>query len=139
MPTSLAAERFRLEPLGPRHNAGDHAAWTGSIAHIRATPGYPDGNWPPPGGMSEEANLADLQRHERDFAERRGFTYTVLEPTTGEVVGCVYIYPSDHGSDAEVSSWVRADRAELDVPLYEAVTDWLGEHWPFAGVDYASR
>ena len=46
-PTELVAERFRLEPLGPQHNASDLAAWTSSIDHIRSTPGYPDGNWPP--------------------------------------------------------------------------------------------
>jgi hypothetical protein len=40
---------------------------------------------------------------------------------------------------AEVSSWVRADRAELDVPLHDAVTDWLNTDWPFAEVSYASR
>ena len=42
-PTSLVTDRFRLEPLGPQHNDADHAAWTSSIDHIRATPGYPDG------------------------------------------------------------------------------------------------
>jgi hypothetical protein len=29
------------------------------------------------GGMTLEANLADLRRHANDFAQRRGFTYTV--------------------------------------------------------------
>ena len=62
-PTSLVTERFVLEPLGPQHNEADHAAWTSSIEHIRATPGYPDGDWPPVGGMSLENNLADLTRH----------------------------------------------------------------------------
>ena len=47
-PTSLATDEFRLEPLGPQHNQADHAAWMSSIEHIRSTPGYPDGNWPPP-------------------------------------------------------------------------------------------
>ena len=51
-PTSLVTDRFRLEPLGPQHNDADHAAWTSSIEHIRATPGYPDGGWPPRHGMS---------------------------------------------------------------------------------------
>ena len=46
-PTSLVTDRFRLEPLGPQHNEADHAAWMSSIEHIRSTPGYPDGKWPP--------------------------------------------------------------------------------------------
>ncbi|MFG1949148.1 GNAT family N-acetyltransferase [Nonomuraea sp. NPDC048826] len=140
VPRELVTPQFRLEPLGPQHNVSDHAAWTGSIEHIRATPGYPDGSWPPVGGMTLEANLADLQRHADDFARRRGFTYTVLDADGDEVIGCVYIYPSrsdDH--DADVSSWVRADRADLDVPLYEAVTAWLSEHWPLGKLNYSAR
>ncbi|MFI0424707.1 GNAT family N-acetyltransferase [Spongiactinospora sp. 9N601] len=140
VPRSLVTPRFRLEPLNPEHNAADHAAWTSSIEHIRATPGFPDGRWPPVDGMTLEANLADLRRHADHFTERRGFTYTVLEPASGEVIGCVYIYPSDSDDhDADVSSWVRADRAELDVPLYEGVSAWLSTHWPFERPHYDPR
>ncbi|MEU8775065.1 N-acetyltransferase [Streptomyces sp. NPDC048606] len=135
---------FRLEPLGARHNEADLAAWSGSIAHIRATPGFVDGGWPPPEGMSAEANLADLERHAEDFAARRGFTYSVLEGRGAgtEVIGCLYVYPSkETPGRVRVSSWVRADRAHLDAELYGAVVDWLAGAWPFdpALVDYASR
>ena len=41
-PAGLAAASFRLEPLGPQHNESDYDAWSSSIEHIRATPGYPD-------------------------------------------------------------------------------------------------
>jgi hypothetical protein len=87
-----------------------------------------------------EHNRSDLDRHARDFTERTGFTYTVLQPGTSEVIGCVYIYPSpaaDH--DADVRSWVRADLAELDPILYSAVSRWLTERWPFTAVSYAAR
>jgi hypothetical protein len=43
VPRELVTPRFRLEPLGPQHNADDHEAWTSSIEHIRATPGFPIG------------------------------------------------------------------------------------------------
>ncbi|MGW2824755.1 GNAT family N-acetyltransferase [Streptomyces sp. NPDC001443] len=140
VPATLTTPRFRLEPLGPRHNAADHAAWTSSIEHIRATPGFRDRAWPPADGMSLEANLADLEGHADDFARRRGFTYTVIEPADGEVIGCVYIYPSrgdDH--DTDVRSWVRSDRAELDAPLYAAVTAWLTTNWPLGNLNYQPR
>lgn len=131
-PTSLAYERFRLEPLGPQHNAADLAAWTSSIAHIRETPGYPDGSWPPFEGMTAERNRQDLERHAADFAARRGFTFTVLDPEGGDVIGCVYIYPThSEEHDAEVQSWVRASHAELDGPLANAVAQWLAEDWPW--------
>src|SRR5215213_3606074 len=79
-PTSLASDLFRLEPLGGQHNQADHAAWMSSIEHIRSTPGYPDGNWPPPNGMTLEENLSDLRRHADDFTRRAGFTFTVPRP-----------------------------------------------------------
>jgi len=128
VPLELASDRFRLEPLGPEHNERDHEAWMSSIAHIWATPGFPVGKWPTE--MSTEQNLADLVRHAGDFAARTGFTYSVLDGD--EVIGCVYLYPTNEGEyDVEARSWVRASRAELDVVLWETVSSWLAEAWPF--------
>jgi hypothetical protein len=128
-----------LEPLGPAHNAADLDAWTSSIEHIKATPGFAEHPWPVR-PFSLEENEMDLVRHAEDFAQRTGFTYTVLESSSGEVVGCVYFYPSRrNGYDVDVRSWVRADRADLDKPLYEFVSDWLAHEWPFSQPDYAQR
>jgi hypothetical protein len=152
VPDGLTAGEFRLEPLGPQHNAADYAAWTSSIGHIQATPGWAGSSWPHPMSLAE--NLRDLERHARDFAARRGFTYTVLSAATGDVIGCVYIYPprgqgpdepgSGSGSGpglgrAVVESWVRADHAALDPVLYHAVRDWLERDWPFGSFEYAAR
>ncbi|WP_460067520.1 N-acetyltransferase [Streptomyces sp. YKOK-I1] len=145
LPSPPATHSFRLEPLGPRHNAADHAAWTSSIAHIRATPGFAGRAWPPLAGMTPEANLEDLRRHAQDFAHRTGFTYTVLSVPEGDVIGCVYIYPSRDDpsrkdpSLPEVRSWVRADHAALDPVLHRAVSAWLRDDWPFDEVIYAAR
>lgn len=139
-PTSLVTDRFRLEPLGPQHNEADHAAWTSSVDHIRATPGYPDDGWPPRGCMTLEENLADLRRHADDFARRVGFTFTVLDPADGDVIGCVYLYPSaSEEFDVTVQSWVRADRAGLDAPLADAVARWLATDWPWERPDRCGR
>ncbi|MET7617458.1 N-acetyltransferase [Streptomyces sp. NPDC005408] len=136
VPRELDAGAFRLEPLGPEHNDADLAAWTSSIEHIRNTPGF-DRGWPPVAGMRAEENLGDLSRHAEDFQQRRGFTYTVLDARTDDVVGCVYIYP-DRADESvtSVRSWVRGDRAELDGPLYEAVRGWLAADWPFDRINY---
>jgi hypothetical protein len=139
-PTALVAEQFRLEPLGPQHNEADHAAWTASIEHIRSTPGFTDGTWPPPGGMTLEENLSDLRGHADDFTRRTGFTFTVLNLVDSDVIGCVYIYPSASAEyDVSVHSWVRADRASLDVPLADAVARWLATDWPWQRVDRRGR
>ena len=140
-PTSLATDRFRLEPLGPQHNQADHAAWMSSIAHIRSTPGFTDSSWPPTNGMTLEENLADLRRHADDFTRRAGFTFTVLDPDEdNDVIGCVYLYPSTSTEwDVTVRSWVRADRSALDAPLAEAVARWLATDWPWERVDRRGR
>jgi hypothetical protein len=161
VPGGLTAGPFRLEPLGPQHNAADYAAWTASMDHIQATPGFAGSSWPHP--MSLADNLGDLERHAQDFAGRCGFTYTVLSPADGDVIGCVYIYPrpgdsppgegaaADRAADsgtagggavgrpARVRSWVRADHADLDPVLYRTVLAWLQGDWPFPSVDYAPR
>ena len=80
VPGGLTAREFRLEPLGSQHNAADYAAWTANIGHIRATPGFPWGDWPHEMSLAE--NLRGLERHAQDFAGRRGFTYTVLSTAT---------------------------------------------------------
>jgi hypothetical protein len=145
VPDGLLTKDFLLTPLGPQHNEADYAAWTSSIEHIRATPGFRTRNWPHE--MSLADNLGDLQRHAQDFADRRGFTYTVLSTGTGDVIGCVYIYPpSGRGPGdvegvlpASVASWVRADHAALDPDVHDAVAAWLERDWPFDSVEYAPR
>ena len=149
-PSGLVTRAFVLEPLGPHHNESDHAAWSSSIQHIRATPGFADSSWPHE--MTRAENLGDLEMHARHFAERVGFTYSVVDPDDGEVLGCVYIYPlrqteggevadaaAPSAGAASVRSWVRADRAELDALLWQAVSAWLEADWPFARVVYAPR
>jgi len=137
VPLRHETPQFRLEPLGPKHNDADYSAWSSSLEHIRATPGWEESSWPRE--MTLEENRADLHRHADDFENRSGFTYTVLEPG-GDVVGCVYVYPAPDGPhDARVTSWVRVSHAGLDGPLWRAVSDWLEAEWPFERVDYASR
>jgi RimJ/RimL family protein N-acetyltransferase len=138
VPLGLQTSEFVLEPLGPEHNEQDYEAWTSSMAHIARTPGYPDGSWPRE--MTSDENRADLQRHADDFRKRKGFTYTVLDPVSRDVIGCVYIYPVPDGDyDACALSWVRESRAHLDAPLWRAVSAWLASAWPFGSVEYPPR
>jgi RimJ/RimL family protein N-acetyltransferase len=137
VPLRLETPQFVLEPLGPQHNEPDYAAWSSSMEHIHATPGWEESKWPR--AMTLDENRADLERHASDFEQRTGFTYTVLSPG-GDVIGCVYIYPDkEEAVDARVLSWVRASEAELDASLWRAVSNWLDSEWPFESIDYAPR
>lgn len=133
---SFEGPGFRLEPLGEQHNERDYDAWTSSIDHIKATPGFETSDWPHP--MSLEANLSDLVRHANDFANRTGFTYSVLDGD--DVIGCIYIYPTNEAAhDVSVASWVRQSRAEMDAVVWGAVSDWIKTRWPFEHPRYAPR
>ena len=103
-------------------------------------PGYPDGSWPPLTGYPRRRISRDLHRHADDFTPDSGFTFTVLDPGDDDVIGCVYLYPSASAErDVTVQSWVRADRAHLDVPLADAVAAWLAAEWPWKRVDRRGR
>ena len=70
VPDGLTGDDFRLVPLGSWHDKADYAAWTGSIEHIRATPGFAGSGWPRE--MSLQDNLRGMERHADDFTNRRG-------------------------------------------------------------------
>ena len=138
VPSSLEIGGLRFEPLGPEHNERDHAAWMSSIDHIHTIPGFrpEEREWPVE--MSLDQNLRDLEMHARHFAERVGFTYSILDGD--DIVGCVYIYPSQEpDSDADVRSWVRKSHADSDTAVWAAVSAWLDESWPFTNPQYAPR
>ncbi len=150
IPAPLVGPGWRLEPLGPEHNEGDYAAWTSSIDFIRALPGFDEWDEWPPDEMSLEANRGDLVMHAEEFEAREAFAYSVLEQAGGggaeSVVGCLYINttrpdkrPYQVGHDAQIRSWVRADRPDLDRELWAAVSAWLSESWPFANPRYHQR
>ncbi len=143
LPAPPATPHLRMAPLGPEHHERDHAAWSSSIDHIRATPGFrPEvwggDAWPYP--MPPEQNLADLVQHAQEFAAREAFAYTVLDPRSDDVIGCVYIDPDDSGAaDVMVRCWVRASHAELDEELAATVRSWLTREWPFGTVRFPER
>src|SRR3954453_361144 len=91
LPRRLETPQFVLEPLGPEHNDPDYDAWTSSVEHIHATPGWEDSRWPR--ARSPDENRTELERQANDFRDRKGFTYPGLDPEAGQVIAAVYIYP----------------------------------------------
>ena len=137
IPTGLETERFRLRMLTVHDVEKDYEAVMETRERLFAI----DGNWPHEGFTMEE-NLADLQRHQREFLERVAFAYTVVSLDESRVLGCVYINKVKHKSvDAWVHMWVRESEYQkgLDPILFKTVKEWIETSWPFEKVIYPRR
>jgi len=91
-----------------------------------------DGTPKPPFVSTVADNLVDLGWHQKEFELRRSFAYTVVAPDDSQVLGCVYINPSET-HDAHVWMWVRRAAWEegLDPLLEGTLRDWLAREWTF--------
>ena len=91
--------------------------------------------WPPE-SMSVEVDREDLAHHEEEMRAREGFNYAVLDEPEARLFGCVYIYPSEAGADADVSWWLVDDAlgTELERTLDEVLPDWLAETWGLGSI-----
>lgn len=129
---------FVFEVLGPEHNESDLEAWSTSIEHIHASPGWPADGWPDR-VYSLAENLADLHEHRDHHVRRLDFAWTVLDAyDTARVVGCVYLKPDPTGeAEAEARSWVRAEIAQRDGDLRAHLEPWFASAWPLK-IRYAS-
>lgn len=136
VPPGLVQPEFRLRMLRAADAQADYEAVMASAARLRA--GSPHG-WPRQGFTLAE-NLADLERHEREFRQRQAFAYTVVAADESCVLGCVYINPSadtaaGDGPAADVYLWVRDEHhPALTGDLLRTVRHWLASSWPFTRV-----
>ena len=132
VPAGVEHERFRLRMLSVDDVVKDFDAICDRVDH--------EGNRKPPFVPTVAKNLVDLGWHQKEFELRRSFAYTVVVPDESEVIGCVYLYPSET-HDARVRMWVRrsAYEAGLDPVLEAAVREWVATRWPFERVTYEER
>ncbi len=138
VPRSLETTEFRLRMLSVNDVVKDYDAVMSSVEHCRTI--WPGLGWPE--GLTLEQNLVDLGWHQKEFQTRRSFAYTVVDLAESRVLGCVYIEPTKRvGYDAVVFLWARQSElaAGLEVRLYQAVRQWLGECWPFERVAFPGR
>jgi hypothetical protein len=116
----------------------DYEAVMSSSAMLRP---WSQSDWPAD-GFTRTANLADLERHEREHEERVAFTFTVLDPAAERCLGCVYLAPvppeartlcQDATYPVRVGFWVRASELafDLDRHLLDCLREWLAAEWRF--------
>jgi hypothetical protein len=153
VPEALQTEEFLLRPLRASDVELDYEAVMESRAMLRRWAG---GSWPSD-DFTLEDNLGDLELHEREHLDREAFTYTVVDPTGTECLGCVYITPLEpllragNASEAELSKvgeyegvarfWVRETRLtdNLDQRLLDTLEAWFSQEWAFSRVVYRTN
>jgi len=141
-PRTRRFAHFTLEVLSPHFAAQDYAAVTISADAIRHTFG-PTNGWPAP-DISFAENLADLERHAREFADRVAFAYALVSPDGERYLGCLYIRPTQSKQtafDAAAFFWLStlADRGDLAERVLADVQAWLKASWPFRAVAFSGR
>lgn len=153
VPEALETAEFLVRPLRATDVELDYDAVISSRAELWLRSG---GSWPREGFTLEE-NLADLVQHEREHLERRAFTFTVMNSTETECLGCIYINPlasvlkQAGGSAAQlaevgeheawVTFWVRQSRLadNLDARLLHQLLTWFKTEWAFTRVVFSAR
>jgi hypothetical protein len=132
VPAGLEHERFRLRTLTVDDVVKDFDAICARVDHRGA---------PRPAFVPTIAlNLVDLGWHQKEFELRRSFAYTVVSPDESEVLGCVYLNPSET-HDACVRLWVRKSAWDegLDPVLEATVREWVAARWQFERVTFDER
>lgn len=146
VPAGLETEEFVLRPLRTTDVALDHAALMVSKEMLRR---WGRNTWPTD-DFSLAENWEDLKKHEDEHLAREAFTFTVMDPTASECLGCVYLTPLPRllrwaKVDEEEVAAVKADEAsvrfwaieprladDLDKRLFIALVGWLKRDWPFS-------
>ena len=115
-----------------------------SLDLIRRTRG---GVWPT-GPVTEDYNYIDLVWHECEFRDGGSFTYVVRE-TTGNYMGCCYLYPLGTRTplteqmldyDVDASWWVTPDAHANGYyrKVYVALQHWFATEFPFWKPHYSN-
>lgn len=129
-----------LRPITADDTEKDMQAVMGSRERLWAI--YGDAWGWPPADMSAVADREDLQRHWEEMQTHESFNYALLDAEETELIGCVYVDPSDGpGCDAVISWWVRDEYvgSELESTLDAFVPDWIARDWPLTSPFYGVR
>ena len=130
VPAEHGNDRLRLRRLSVAVAQKDYEAVVETRIRLRKSSQH---GWPREGFTLDE-NIADLERHDREFGNREAFAYTVVTLDESRVLGCVYINPCDVEHGALVRLWVRDSEQRLLAFLTTTVRAWLADVWPFADV-----
>ncbi|QNN54625.1 GNAT family N-acetyltransferase [Nocardioides mesophilus] len=96
----------------------------------------------PPATMTAEQDREDLQHHADEMERNESFNYALFDEQESELLGCVYIEPTDKpGADADVMWWVVDPLvgSEVEQALDDLVPLWIASDWPFEQPRYVGH
>jgi hypothetical protein len=153
VPAVLRTAEFMLRPIVAGDAELDYAAVMETREQLRL---WRQTAWPEDDFTVAE-NRKDLVECEERHRAGRAFTYTVLDPSGSECLGCVYVFPTratflaraavtqlghDEWADVEavVFFWARLPQLEagLDERLLAALRTWFAEEWKLTRTVYAT-
>lgn len=140
VPNELKTEHLLIRPLSLKDVELDYKAVMSSVEHLKGVFG-PNTNWPDD-NLTLENDRKALTNHEAEHLRRVAFTYTVMNHSETECLGCVYILPIHNKNyDAQIFMWVTSKSYEMgyDKELFESVKKWIAEDWTFNNVIYPGR
>lgn len=142
----LRTEAFVLRPITVADAERDYEAVMESREYLRK---WEQSTWPED-DFTVEDNRGDLIDLESWNADRKAFTYTVLDPSETVCLGCVYIFPTDAkfllksvitplgdddwtDVDAVVYHWMRKSQMDegKDADFFSLLRNWLAGEWSF--------
>lgn len=143
-PEGLRTDEFLLRPIRASDAELDYEAVMESKEFLRR---WEQSSWPED-DFTVEANREDMEKLERRRTDGECFTYTVMNTTETQCLGCVYNLPTTvrlfsraqitaidgaqwSGYEAAVYFWIRKSRLadELDRRLLDALGPWLAHDW----------
>ncbi|AJT42612.1 hypothetical protein [Psychromicrobium lacuslunae] len=153
LPAELTTGHFSLRPIRADDAELDYQAVIETREQLRS---WEQTSWPDE-GFAVEDNRQDLLGLQTRHDDRQAFTYTVLDPSATNCLGCVYVFPTDaaflakstvtpvshdawQAVQAVVYFWVRttAVQRQLDRELLSALRNWFGLHWGFDRTVYVT-
>lgn len=136
IPERIGLQHVRLVKVDPTYAVQDYQALLAARLQIRQDLGT---DWPAD-NLTLAENEASLVNDLKAFNQRSNFTYHLLEPASGRVIGCLYIsHSSSTQYQATVYYWLipEYDQSRAHPALRADVQKWLATSWPFAAVDYS--
>lgn len=148
VPLSHEWPRGKLVPLSESLAAQDFAAVSSSADRIRNVFG-PTNGWPAE-TITDAENLADILRHQTEFASRLGFAYGILDCDSGDYIGCLYIKRIKSREEidqrkrvfnAQAFFWLSqgSHSESREAETYRHLSAWLATAWPFHCLAWPGR